>query len=75
VIAEISLSVIVLIGAILLIRSFDALLNVPLGFESENVLIMETSIATANDVDASRQATNTYKKLLVDLSKSPESWQ
>jgi putative ABC transport system permease protein len=47
VIGEISLAVVLLIGAALLIRTFLALRQVSPGFESHNVLIMDMSLAGA----------------------------
>jgi putative ABC transport system permease protein len=44
VIAEIALSVVLLASAGLLMRSFDALSNVDLGFRPEKVLVAETSV-------------------------------
>src|SRR5439155_21836921 len=61
VVAEIALSVILLTGAGLLIRSFAALQDVALGFRPENVLIMETSMTAG--LNAS-QAMPVYQRLL-----------
>jgi putative ABC transport system permease protein len=47
VISEISLSVVLLIGAVLLIRTFIALREVSPGFDAHNVLTMEMSLAGA----------------------------
>jgi predicted permease len=47
VVAEIALAVVLLSGAGLLIRSFEALQNVALGFRPEKVLVMQTNMAAA----------------------------
>jgi putative ABC transport system permease protein len=70
VVAEIALSVILLAGAGLLIKSFNALHNVALGFHPEHVLVMETSVA-AGDLDSARRATRFYKDLLRDVAVLP----
>jgi putative ABC transport system permease protein len=70
VIAEIALSVVLLAGAGLLIKSFGALHNVALGFRPENVLVMETSVP-ASDLESSRGATRFYKGLLADIATLP----
>ena len=44
VVVEVALSVVLLAGAGLLIRSFAALHNVALGFRPEHVLVMESSV-------------------------------
>ena len=43
--AEVALSVVLLCGAVLLIRSFAAMHSVSLGFDPHNLLTMETSLA------------------------------
>jgi predicted permease len=70
VVAEIALSVILLAGAGLLIKSFNALNSVALGFHPEHVLVMETSVP-ASDLKSARRATALYKDLLRDVSALP----
>ena len=70
VVAEIALSVVLLAGAALLIRSFIALHNVTLGYRPEKVLVMETSIATADD-EGARRASLFYKQLLARVAALP----
>jgi predicted permease len=70
VIVEIALSVILLSGAGLLIKSFAALHNVALGFRPENVLIAETSVPAVG-VDGSRRAIRFYTELLPKLASLP----
>ncbi|HYL77853.1 MAG TPA: ABC transporter permease [Bryobacteraceae bacterium] len=70
VVAEIALSVVLLTGAGLLIRSFQALGNVDLGFKPEKILVASTSVPTSNLKDAQR-ATQFYKGLLTDVASLP----
>jgi putative ABC transport system permease protein len=70
VVAEIALSVVLLAGAGLLIKSFNALHNVALGFHPEHVLVMETNVP-ASDLESSRRATRFYKDLLRDVAALP----
>ncbi|MBV9301633.1 MAG: ABC transporter permease [Acidobacteriaceae bacterium] len=70
VIAEIALSVVLVVGAGLLMKSFVALHNVALGFQPERVLVMETSVS-ASDLESARRAIRFYKGLLEDLSGMP----
>ena len=68
--AELALSVMLLIGAGLLIRSFSHLQNVPPGFTPGNVLTLELTMTGRkyNDADA---VLNTYKLLFERLSALP----
>ena len=70
VVAEIALSVILLAGAGLLIKSFNALHNVALGFHPEHVLVMETSVP-ASDLKSAQRATRFYKDFLRDVAALP----
>lgn len=70
VIVEIALSVILLAGAGLLIKSFAALHDVALGFRPDHVLIAETSVP-ALGVDGSRRAIRFYTELLPKLASLP----
>lgn len=70
VVVEVALSVVLLAGAGLLIRSFVALQNVSLGFQPEHVLVMESSVP-ASDLAGARRATRFYKDLLSDLAALP----
>ena len=71
VVAEIALSVILLAGAGLLIKSFNALNSVALGYHPEHVLVMETSVPASDDVPSARRATRFYKDLLNDVAALP----
>ena len=70
VVAEIALSVVLLAGAGLLMKSFLALQNVALGFRPERVLVMSTSVP-ASDLDSARRATRFYKELLAEAGTLP----
>ena len=70
VVVEVALSVVLLAGAGLLIRSFVALQGVTLGFRPEHVLVMESSVP-ASDMASARRATGFYKDLMADLATVP----
>jgi putative ABC transport system permease protein len=63
VVAEVAVSVVLLTGAGLLIRSFAQLSNVPLGFETRGILVMETTNPRSNPQESLR-IVQTYKKLI-----------
>jgi putative ABC transport system permease protein len=70
VVVEVALSVILVAGAALLVKSFLALENVALGFHSEHVLVMAASVP-ASDLESSKRATRFYKDLLVQINSLP----
>ena len=70
VVAEVALSVVLLAGAGLLIKSFAALNNVTLGFRPESILLMPSSVP-ASDLESSKKATRFYKGLLEDVRAIP----
>jgi putative ABC transport system permease protein len=70
VVVEVALSVVLLAGAGLLIRSFVALNSVTLGFQPEHVLVMQSDVPSSNLEDA-RRATRFYKDLIADLATLP----
>ncbi len=67
VVAEIAMSVVLLAGAGLLIKSFVALHNVSLGFRPENVLVMKTTVPASN-AEGARRANQFFKGLLADAA-------
>jgi predicted permease len=72
VVAEITLAVALVIGASLLIRSFIALGHVSLGFSSDHLLVMETSVPTRIDmrnVAGAQRATSFYVNALPRLAE------
>jgi len=70
VVAEIALSVVLLTGAGLLIRSFQALGNVDLGFKPEKILVASTSFPASTLKDA-QGATKFYKNVFADVAALP----
>jgi putative ABC transport system permease protein len=70
VVAEIAISVVLLAGAGLLLRSFQALLSVPLGFRSDHVLMMEADVP-ASDRPGFRRAAQLYKEALSMAQELP----
>src|SRR6185437_2875018 len=70
VITEIALSVMLLAGAGLLIKSFVALNNVALGFRPEHVLVMKTSLP-ASGPEGEMRARQFFKQLLSGISALP----
>ena len=70
VVVEVALSVVLLTGAGLLIRSFVTLQNVDLGFHTDHIIVMQSTVP-ASDLESSRRATTLYKTLLADLAAIP----
>ena len=70
VIAELALSVMLLIGAGLLIRSFNQLQNVSPGFSAGNVLTMEVALTGRRYPDAPR-VIESYREIWARLSALP----
>jgi predicted permease len=70
VVAEIALSVVLLAGAGLLIKSFVALGNVSLGYRTERVLVMGSSVP-ASDIEDAKRAARFYTDLLGQVSSIP----
>ena len=70
VVAEIALSVVLLAGAGLLIKSFLTLGNVPLGFHPDHVLVVEADVPTL-DMAGRRRAVEFFQSVLGDLSTMP----
>jgi len=70
VVAEIAISVVLLAGAGLLLRSFQALLNVRLGFRPSHVLVMESNVPSS-DEEGRRRASQLYKEILAQTVSLP----
>ncbi len=70
VVVEVALSVVLLAGAGLLVRSFVVLQNVTLGFRPDHVLVMQTSVPAAG-LESARGATRFYKDLMLTLQPLP----
>jgi putative ABC transport system permease protein len=69
VVAELALSVLLLVGAGLLLRSFLALHNTALGFRPESVLVMQATVP--NRGPAFANANHFFKDLLVQVRSTP----
>ncbi len=70
VVAEIALSVVLLAGAGLLIKSFFALNGVSLGYRTDHLLLMEADVPSSSLEDA-RKATLFYKDLFQNIAQIP----
>jgi predicted permease len=70
VVAEIALSVVLLAGAGLLIKSFVALQNVALGFRPENLLVMSASVPASGSASV-RQGLRFYRDLMIEAANIP----
>jgi predicted permease len=70
VVTEIALSMMLLTGAGLLLKSFVALQNVNLGIRPEHVLVAETSVS-ASDLESAKRAVRFYAELLPQLRTLP----
>ena len=70
IVVEVAVSVVLMTGAGLLVRSFDALLKVQMGFSAEKIIVMETDVS-ASDLASSRRATQLYKQFLARVSTIP----
>jgi predicted permease len=70
VVAEVAFSVMLLTGAGLLIRSFAELSSVKLGFQTRQILVMETS-NVAPDVEQARRVIRNYQALLDEAARIP----
>jgi putative ABC transport system permease protein len=68
VIGEVALSIVLLMGAGLLMRSFLVLIRVDLGFDPQNVLYFRLSLPKAynTDVDVTRQKKNALTRQILD---------
>ncbi len=70
VVAEIAIAVALVVGASLLIRSFVALGRVDLGFTTDRLLVVETTVPAQND-EGARRATAFYAGILQRLAALP----
>src|SRR6266404_8299392 len=70
VVAEIALSMMLVTGAGLLLKSFVALQNVALGFRPQRVLVMEANVP-ASGLESARRATRFYKDFLAEAATTP----
>jgi putative ABC transport system permease protein len=70
VVAEIAISIVLLVGAGLLIRSFAALTRIDLGFNPDHVLVMHANMA-ASTLEQSRRVTLIYGEILRQAATVP----
>lgn len=70
IVSELALSVMLLIGAGLLVRSFARLIDVPPGFNASNILTLELTMAGRKYGDA-QVAIDTYKRLWEQVAALP----
>jgi len=70
VIGEIALSVMLAIGAGLLVKSLTTMNNIPLGFSPEKILTAETTVAT-DDIESARQNVRFYTDALPKIQLIP----
>jgi predicted permease len=70
VIGEIALSVVLLIGAGLLMKSFHALTAADMGFRPDHLLLMSSEVPVQTLEDA-RKGTRLYQELIQDVSRMP----
>jgi putative ABC transport system permease protein len=68
VVSEVALAVILLVGAGLLLRSFDRLQRVELGFDTSQLLLMPLQLPEHRSPE---QATQTYRDILLKLQALP----
>jgi len=70
VVAEVALSVVLLVGSGLLIKSFLTLESTPLGFRPDHVVVMQADVP-ALDLEGRRRASRFYKALIADIAALP----
>lgn len=70
-IGQVALSLLLLTGALMLVRSMDQLLHVPLGFDSNNVLVSYTHVP-AKELQGHLVAAQTFREILRELRESPQ---
>ncbi|HTS76693.1 MAG TPA: ABC transporter permease [Bryobacteraceae bacterium] len=71
VVAEIAIAAVLLTGAGLLMRSFDALINVDLGFRPEKILVAQTSVQVSSHQDAVTRAVAFDRDMLPAIAAIP----
>jgi putative ABC transport system permease protein len=71
VVSQVALTVMLLVGAGLLGRSFQQLVGVHPGFEPESAVAMTVSMSTPEDVGAQRQLAQFYRELLHRVQALP----
>jgi predicted permease len=70
VVAEIAISIVLLVGAGLLIRTFAALSSVPLGFNPERLMVVQANLA-ASTLEQSQRVLSVYDEVLRQVAAIP----
>jgi hypothetical protein len=70
VVAEIAISMVLLVGAGLLIRSFDRLTRIELGYRPDHLLVMQTNLP-ANSIEAARRSNAVYGEVARQVAAIP----
>ena len=70
VVAEIAISIVLLVSAGLMIRSFAALTKVELGFNPDRILVMQANQASSN-LEQARRVTSVYTEILRQVETVP----
>jgi len=70
VVAEIAISIVLLVGAGLLIRTFSALTSVPLGFNPDRLLVVQANLA-ASTLEQSQRVLTVYDEAFRQISTIP----
>jgi putative ABC transport system permease protein len=70
IVSEVGFSLVLLIGASLLVRSFSAMVSEDLGFNSANVLTVQTFLSTAH-YPTTQSVVNFYKDVLGRVTAAP----
>jgi len=71
VVAQVALTLVLLVGAGLLARSFARLLSVDPGFRAENAVVMDVDMPVRDDSSAMRQMVQLYDELLRRFGATP----
>lgn len=71
VIAEVAVSVVLVAGAVLLIRSLSAVAAVNPGFDATHLLLVQASVPSSTQEDARRNDTRYFQPMLDELSRTP----
>jgi len=71
IVAEVALTMILLVGAGLMIRSFDRLMRVDPGFRADNLLTMELSLPQARYGEGEPQTANFFREILGRIQTLP----
>ncbi|MDQ3585381.1 MAG: ABC transporter permease [Acidobacteriota bacterium] len=71
IVAEVALTMVLLVGAGLMIRSFDRLLRVDPGFKADHLLTMEVSLPQAKYDESEEQTANFFREIIGRIGELP----